>query len=72
MNTEYKELTDAQCDEIRRHPGSFNDMLRTLSRAAWLAASAAEREAILQALPGGSWCDPQQVADMIRARGAAL
>ena len=27
-----------------------------------------ERAAILLALPGGSWCDPQQVADMIRER----
>lgn len=34
------------------------------------AAVAAEREAILQMLPGGQWCDPQQIADMIRARGA--
>ena len=33
------------------------------------AAAAAEREAILQMLPGGQWCDPQLIADMIRARG---
>ena len=26
-------LTDAQCDEFRRHPGTFNDMVRQIYRA---------------------------------------
>ena len=30
-----------------------------------------EREAILRLLPGGQTCDPQEIADMIRARGDA-
>ena len=29
----------------------------------------AEREAIIQAIPGGHYVDPQWVCDMIRARG---
>ena len=33
------------------------------------AAVLAEREAILQSLPGGTHCDPQEIADAIRARG---
>jgi hypothetical protein len=32
-------------------------------------AVAAEREAIIQAMPGGHSVDPQWVCDMIRARG---
>jgi hypothetical protein len=28
-----------------------------------------EREAILRLLPGGQTCDPQEIADAIRARG---
>ena len=36
---------------------------------AYAAASVrAEREAIIQALPGGHYVDPQWVCDMIRAR----
>ena len=31
--------------------------------------AAAEREAIIQAMPGGHSVDPQWVCDMIRARG---
>lgn len=34
-------------------------------------AVAAEREAIIAALPGGQFCDPQEIADMIRTRTAA-
>ena len=41
---------------------------RFLERLAALAA-AAEREAIIQAMPGGHSVDPQWVCDMIRARG---
>lgn len=31
------ELSDAECDELRRLPGSFNDMLRAVFRAGWNA-----------------------------------
>jgi hypothetical protein len=60
-------MTDAQIDALILSflGGGTKDDLRAMLRA----AVAAEREAILQALPGGSWCDPQQIADMIRARG---
>lgn len=27
-NSGYLELTDSECDELRRSPGSFNEMLR--------------------------------------------
>ena len=39
-----------------------------IERFAALVA-AAEREAIIQAMPGGHSVDPQWVCDMIRARG---
>jgi hypothetical protein len=35
------------------------------------ALLAAEREAIIQTMPGGSCVDPQWVCDAIRARGQA-
>ena len=39
-----------------------------MARFAALVAAAAEREAIIQAIPGGHYVDPQWVCDMIRAR----
>ncbi|WP_157991375.1 hypothetical protein [Caldimonas tepidiphila] len=35
--TQPEELSDAQCDELRRSPGSFNDMVRAIYRAGWNA-----------------------------------
>ena len=44
-------------------------VLPDLERFAALVA-AAEREAIIQAMPGGHSVDPQWVCDAIRARGS--
>jgi len=38
--------------------------------AAIEAARQEEREAIIKMLPGGNYCDPQAIADDIRARSA--
>ena len=38
--------------------------------AAFKAGQEAEQEAIMhECIPGGSFCDPQQICDAIRARG---
>ena len=48
--------------------GRYLNPMASMAWDAWQAAVEEERAAILLALPGGSWCDPQQVADMIRER----
>jgi hypothetical protein len=35
VRAEPQGLTDAQCDEFRRHPGTFNDMVRHIYRAGY-------------------------------------
>ena len=52
---------------LDKHNGGFVDQSELLRFAALVAA--AEREAIIQAMPGGHSVDPQWVCDMIRARG---
>ena len=56
---------------LDKHNGGFVDQSELLRFAALVAAlvAAAEREAIIQAMPGGHSVDPQWVCDMIRARG---
>ena len=55
-----------------RHGGSLNLWYCSESTLAAIiahirsAATAAERERCLACVPGGSWVDPQQVADEIR------
>lgn len=36
------ELTEAQCEQFRRLPGSFNDMVRAIFRAGWEARGRVE------------------------------
>lgn len=38
-------LTEAECDELRRSPGSFNDMIRAVFRAGWDAHAHATGQA---------------------------
>ncbi|WP_298014844.1 hypothetical protein [uncultured Aquabacterium sp.] len=38
-------LTDAECDELRRSPGSFYDMVRAIYRAGWNAHARATDQA---------------------------
>jgi hypothetical protein len=56
-------LTDEQCDEFRQMNCSFRDMIR----AAYAAGKKEMRARAANAVPGGDICDPQTVADMIRA-----
>lgn len=54
--------------EVCRGDGWPNTrLIPKLMRFAALVATA-EREAIIQAIPGGHYVDPQWVCDMIRAR----
>ena len=47
---------------------AYREALERFFHAAYAAGAAAEREAIIQAMPGGHSVDPQWVCDMIRAR----
>lgn len=49
-------------------PGEAKRIITNL-RPLILRLLAAERERIAAAVPGGDICDPQEVADMIRAMG---
>ena len=47
----------------------YGAMLLRFGRLVAARAAAEERPAIIKALPGGHYADPQQIADMIRDRG---
>ena len=63
---------EAGCHEASHPMNPWSVTQEALERFAALVAAlvaAAEREAIIQAMPGGHSVDPQWVCDMIRARG---
>ena len=66
---------DRKLAELEREPQTLDAAMR-LPRAmaqayerGYKAGAAVEREAIIQAIPGGHIVDPQWVCDIIRARG---
>lgn len=68
-------LTDEQIDVLALHAGSYQDFARRVEAATLAASTSADPliplSAALAAVPPGSWCDPQMVADDLRAIPAA-
>jgi len=68
---EARELAKKHCNTTRSEQYEWtalfdDDGIAALINEVREAATAAERERCLACVPGGSWVDPQQVADEIR------